>query len=119
MAGHITNPATKFEDPMTIRSWVTSSHCLLLKKGTRPLRMRRISGGDTGGVGGSKDRPLSWVGVTYKAMTLQFWRHVDVTFSALYTGYGWRETVVVDQDLLWFRSTLILSRISDYNIIFS
>ena len=24
MAGHVTNPATKFEDPTSIRSWVTS-----------------------------------------------------------------------------------------------
>jgi len=24
MAGHVTNPATKFENPTTIRSWVTS-----------------------------------------------------------------------------------------------
>ena len=46
MAGHVTNPATKFEDPKTIRSWVTSynvSHWLPLKMCTRPLRMRRIT----------------------------------------------------------------------------
>jgi len=45
-AGHVTNPATKFEDPTTIRSWVTSynvSHWLRLKMRTWPLRMRRIS----------------------------------------------------------------------------
>ena len=41
-----TNPATKSEDPTTIRSWVTSyngSHWLPLKMRTRPLRMRRIT----------------------------------------------------------------------------
>ena len=46
MAGHVTNPATKSEDPMTIRSWVTTyngSHWLPLKMRTRPLRMRRIT----------------------------------------------------------------------------
>jgi len=46
MAGHVTNPATKFQDPTTIRSWVTSynvSHWLPLKMCTRPLRMRRIT----------------------------------------------------------------------------
>jgi len=46
MAGHVTNPATKFEDPKTIRSWVTSynvSHWLPLKMRTWPLRMRRIT----------------------------------------------------------------------------
>ena len=46
MAGHVTNPATKFEDPTTIRSWVTSyngSHWLALEMRTRPLRMRRIT----------------------------------------------------------------------------
>ena len=37
---------TKFEDPTTIRSWVTSyngSHWLPLKMGTLPLRMRQIT----------------------------------------------------------------------------
>jgi len=46
MAGHVTNPATKFEDPTTIHSWVTShnvSRWLPLKMRTRPLRMRRIT----------------------------------------------------------------------------
>jgi len=46
MAGHVTNPATKFEDPTTIRSWVTSyngSHWSALEMRTRPLRMRRIT----------------------------------------------------------------------------
>jgi len=46
MAGHMTNITTKFEDPKTIRSWVTSynvSHWLPLKMRTRPLRMRRIT----------------------------------------------------------------------------
>jgi len=46
MAGHVTNPATKCEDPTTIRSWVTSyevSHWLALKIRTRPLRIRRIT----------------------------------------------------------------------------
>ena len=46
MAGHVANPATKFEDPLTIRSWVTSyngSHWLPLKMRTRPLRVRRIT----------------------------------------------------------------------------
>jgi len=43
--GHVTNIATKFEDPITIRSWVTNyngSHWLPLKMRTRPLRMHRI-----------------------------------------------------------------------------
>ena len=46
MAGHVPNLATKFEDPMTIRSWVTSyngSHWLPLKMRTRPLLMRRVT----------------------------------------------------------------------------
>jgi len=46
MAGHVTNPATKSEDPTSIRSWVTSyngSLWLPLKMRTRPLRMRRIT----------------------------------------------------------------------------
>jgi len=46
MAGHVTNTATKFEDPTTICSWVTSynvSHWIPLKMRTRPLRMRRIT----------------------------------------------------------------------------
>ena len=46
MAGHVTNPATKSEDPTTIRSWVGSyngSHWLPSKMRTRPLRMRRIT----------------------------------------------------------------------------
>jgi len=43
MAGHVTNLATKFEDPMPIRSWVMSynvSRWLPLKMCTRPLCMR-------------------------------------------------------------------------------
>ena len=46
MAGHVTNPATKFEDRITVPSWVTSyncSHWLPLKMRTRPLRIRRIT----------------------------------------------------------------------------
>jgi len=46
MAGHVTNPATKSEDPTTIRSWVSSyngSPWLPLKMRTRPLRMRRVT----------------------------------------------------------------------------
>jgi len=46
MVGYVTNLATKFEDPTTIRSWVTSynlSHWLPLKMRTRPLRMHRIT----------------------------------------------------------------------------
>ena len=46
MAGHVINPATKFEDPTTILSWVTSyngSHWLPFKMRTRPLRVRRIT----------------------------------------------------------------------------
>jgi len=38
MAGHVSNLATKFEDPMTIHSWVTSSDWLALEMRTRPLR---------------------------------------------------------------------------------
>ena len=46
MAGHVTNPATKFEDPTTIRSWVTNyngSPWFPLKIRTRLLCMRRIT----------------------------------------------------------------------------
>jgi len=46
MVGHLINLATKFEDPMTIRSWVTSykgSYWLPLKMRTWPLHMRRIT----------------------------------------------------------------------------
>jgi len=52
MASHVTNIATKYEDPKPIRSWVTSyngSHWLALEMRTRPLRMRE-----------SRD---AWVGV--------------------------------------------------------
>jgi len=46
MAGHVSNLATKSEDPTPIRSWVMSynvSHWSPLKMRTRPLRMRRIT----------------------------------------------------------------------------
>jgi len=46
MAGHVANPATKFEDPMPIRSWFMShnvSRWLPLRMRMRPLRMRRIT----------------------------------------------------------------------------
>jgi len=46
MAGHVTNLATKLEDPMSIRSWFMShnvSRWLPLRMRTRPLRMRRIT----------------------------------------------------------------------------
>ena len=46
MAGHVTNFATKFEDPTPIRSWVmrySVSRWLPLRMRTRPLRMRRIT----------------------------------------------------------------------------
>jgi len=45
MAGHVTNPATKFEDPTSIRSWVTSynvSHWLPLKMRRRPFCFMHI-----------------------------------------------------------------------------
>jgi len=46
MASHVTNIATKYEDPTPIRSWVMSynvSRWLPLKMRTRLLRMRRIT----------------------------------------------------------------------------
>jgi len=46
MAGHVTNPATKFEDLTPISSWFMNhnvSRWLPLKMRTRPLRMRRIT----------------------------------------------------------------------------
>ena len=46
MAGHVTNLATKFENPTPIRSWVMTykvSRWLPLKMRTRQLRMRRIT----------------------------------------------------------------------------
>ena len=46
MAGHVTNFATKFEDPTPISSWFMShnvSPWLPLKMRTWPLRMRRIT----------------------------------------------------------------------------
>jgi len=46
MTGHVTNLATKLEDPTPIRSWVLSynvSRWLPWKMRTRPLRMRRIT----------------------------------------------------------------------------
>jgi len=46
MASHVTNTATKYEDPTPIRSWVMSynvSRWLPLKMRTRPLRTRRIT----------------------------------------------------------------------------
>ena len=46
MASHVTNLATKYEDPTPICSWVMSykvSRWLPLKMRTRPLRMRRIT----------------------------------------------------------------------------
>ena len=46
MAGHVTNIATKLEDPMPILSWFMRynvSHWLPLKMRARPLRMRRVT----------------------------------------------------------------------------
>ena len=46
MADHVTNPATKSEDPTSVRSRVTSYngfHWLPLKMRTQPLCMRRIT----------------------------------------------------------------------------
>jgi len=46
MASHVSNLATKYENPMPIRSWVMSynvSRWLPLKVRTRPLRMRQIT----------------------------------------------------------------------------
>ena len=46
MAGHVTNLATKLEDPTPIRSWFMSynvSHWLALKMRMRPLRMLQIT----------------------------------------------------------------------------
>ena len=46
MASHVTNTATRYEDPMPIRSCVMSynvSRWLLLRMRTRLLRMRRIT----------------------------------------------------------------------------
>jgi len=46
MAGHVSNLATKLENPMPIRSWsmrYNVFHWLPLKMLTRPLRMRRIT----------------------------------------------------------------------------
>jgi len=46
MAGHVSNLATKLEDPMPLRSWFMRynvSHWLPLKMRARPLRMRRIT----------------------------------------------------------------------------
>ena len=46
MASHVTNLATKYEDPKPIRSWVTcynGCHWLALEMRTRPLRTRRIT----------------------------------------------------------------------------
>jgi len=46
MASHVSNLATKYEDPTPIRSWVTSyngSHWLALEMRTQPLRIRRIT----------------------------------------------------------------------------
>jgi len=47
MAGHVSNLATKYENPTPIRSWVMSynvSRWLPLKMHTRPLHMRRSLG---------------------------------------------------------------------------
>jgi len=46
MAGHVTNPSTKFEDTTPIRSWVmryNGSRWLPLRMRSRPLRKRRIT----------------------------------------------------------------------------
>ena len=48
MVGHVTNLATKLEDPMPIRSWFMRYNVsrwlpLKMRTGTRPLRMRRIT----------------------------------------------------------------------------
>jgi len=67
------------------------------------------------GVRGVKGPPLSWVwGVTYKAVTRSFDAMLMPLFRFIY--WLWTETVVVDQVLLWFRATLILSRIPDYRL---
>jgi len=46
MAGHVTNLASKFEDPVPVSSWYMSHNVfrwLPLRMRTRPLRMRRIT----------------------------------------------------------------------------
>jgi len=47
------------------------------------------------GPGGSNDPHFPEWGVTWVAVTPQFWRHVDVTFFALYTGYGRRRLSLI------------------------
>ena len=46
MAGHVTNLASRFKDPVPVSSWFMSHNVfrwLPLRKRTRPLRMRRIT----------------------------------------------------------------------------
>jgi len=80
--GHQSVPADDYHHAMS-RCYERQCRCQ-----SKFFNVVRISGGDPGG----QRTPtfLSGGGVTYKAVTPQFCRHVDVTFSALYTGYGRR-----------------------------
>jgi len=71
------------------------------------------SGGDPGESGGLKDPHFP----EYEGSRIRLW---PPSFDAMlmplfrFIYWLWTETVVVDQVLLWFRPTLILSRIPDY-----
>jgi len=66
------------------------------------------------GPGGQRTPTFLSRGVTYKAVPPSFDAMLMSLFCFIY--WLWTETVVVDQVLLWFRPTLILSRIPDYNV---
>ena len=79
MAGHVANPATKFEDPTTIHSWVTSynsSHWLPLKMCMWPLSMCRFT----------------WP-VIRGSKTVTFFGISDPDFPIHYTSY-WAPTMI-------------------------
>ena len=80
-------------------------------------KCEQCSGGDPGGPGGQRTPTFLSGGSRIRLwppVLTPCWCHF---FRFIY--WLWTETVVVDQVLLWFRPTLILSRIPDYNIIFS
>ena len=67
-----------------------------------------------GGPGGQRTPHFPEWGVTYKAVTPSFGAMLMSLFSLYILVMD--GPVVVDQVLLWFRPSLILSRIPDYNV---
>ena len=90
MAGHVTKPAIKFEEPMPIRSWFMSyniSHLLPLKMCMRPLRICRNT----------------WP-VTMRPKTMIFLESLTPIYLSLYNFY--EASTKIKGRLLWSRVIL-------------